>query len=687
MGGIITVIGASEHLSGAIFSINLSAVMAAHTRERTVYIGADRDYSGSGDLMPEGAAVRYLEDLMPLAGKIDDKMLRGYFPSDESALSAVLFRTPDREHPCPLSPVIDLLARCFDHVILNAPSPHDPDFAEVLAAGDCRIILSGNDIFSLSRARTVLRLAGRLHLPYANMKSIVTGPVQQDTMVPDEILRSSLEGEPFALLPVDPGHMASAANRRVPAAFLYPDSPFTLSLKEISARLAAENNRAPRDPKSVSPGQAPSSRRDERDLIRLKERLHHRLVEACRERSIDPVHSGNGEDAKEKGRGILQEIVAREVNGLSQDERHTIITEILDEAFGLGCLESLLKDPAITEIMINGPERIYIEKKGKIAPVPARFTSSTQLRTVIDRIVSPLGRRVDESSPIVDARLADGSRVNVIIPPVSLSGIVMTIRKFSDNKLTMDDLIGYDSLSGDMASFLAVCVRMRKNILISGGTGSGKTTLLNILSGYIPGDERIVTIEDAAELRLPQPHVVSLESRPPSVEGTGAIPIRRLVINALRMRPDRIVVGECRGGETLDMLQAMNTGHDGSLTTIHANTPRDSISRMITLAMMAGTELPERSIREQIAAAIHIIVQVSRMPDGSRKIVDVSEVTGSTTHEPGSTPLFRFEQTGIRDTGVTGHFTACGTLPSFFDAASVHGFTLEADIFQRSPRQ
>ncbi len=330
--------------------------------------------------------------------------------------------------------------------------------------------------------------------------------------------------------------------------------------------------------------------------------------------------------------------------GSSRQEREIVMHRVLDDVLGLGPLQPFLNDRDVTEVMVNGPGTIFVEKKGKIVPTSAQFSSEQQLRTAIDRIVAPLGRRVDEGQPLCDARLPDGSRVNIVLPPLALNGASLTIRKFHDRPIRMADLVAWGSLNTEMAEYLQRCVQKRKNIVVSGGTGSGKTTLLNALSGLIPDDERIVTIEDAAELRLQKPHVVRLESRPPNAEGEGAISIRRLVMNALRMRPDRIVVGECRGGEALDMLQAMNTGHDGSMTTLHANSPRDALSRLETMVLMSGAELPIKAIREQLRGAVHLIMQQSRMPDGSRKVTSITEVTGMegdvlTLHE-----RFRFNE-------------------------------------------
>ncbi len=358
--------------------------------------------------------------------------------------------------------------------------------------------------------------------------------------------------------------------------------------------------------------------------------------------------------------------------------------ELVQEAIGLGPLEYLIERDDITEIMVNGPDRVYVERGGTIYRTDTAFADNNQVLSAIERIVSPLGRRIDESSPMVDARLPDGSRVNAIIPPLSLVGPTITIRKFSRKALGAEDLVRFGSVSPEIVKFLAVCVAVRKNILISGGTGSGKTTLLNILSSFLPNRERIVTIEDAAELQLQQEHLVRLESRPPNVEGRGAITIRDLVRNALRMRPDRIVVGECRGGEALDMLQAMNTGHDGSLTTIHANSPRDALARLETLVLMAGFDLPLRAIREQVASAIHIVVQISRERDGSRKVINVSEITKMEGDVITMQDIFSFRQTGWdAENRITGVYEPTGAIPTFLEEIQRAKLDLDIGIFNK----
>jgi pilus assembly protein CpaF len=392
-------------------------------------------------------------------------------------------------------------------------------------------------------------------------------------------------------------------------------------------------------------------------------------------------------DLREKAEKIVGNLLV-EVGGKfisSQEVRRKLVTEIIDEALGLGPLEDLLHDETITDIMVNNKNEIFIERKGKIILTSKKFISNEQVKTIIERIISPLGRHIDESVPLVDARLPDGSRVNAIIPPLSLTGPTLTIRKFRKERYKVEELIGLGTLNQAMQQFIVACVLSRKNMIISGGTGSGKTTILNLLSGYIPNDERIITIEDAAELKLNQDHWVRLESRPPNIEGKGAITIRDLFKNTLRMRPDRIIVGECRSAEVLDMLQAMNTGHDGSMTTVHANSTHDVIARLDAMILMSGVELPIRAIREMISSAIQVVVHTARLSDGSRKITQISEVTGmkDETHI-GLEDIFLFRQTGIdANKNIIGKFTATGYIPSFIEDVRVRGIPLPDDVFKR----
>jgi pilus assembly protein CpaF len=414
---------------------------------------------------------------------------------------------------------------------------------------------------------------------------------------------------------------------------------------------------------------------------RVKVRLQARLIE-----EIDETEEQDAEQTAIRIVELLDGVVAELGLTMTKLEKQKLQDSVLHDFLGLGPIESLVNDPSITEIMVNGPNQVFVEQKGKLTLSNVQFESDGQLRRVIDRIVSSIGRRLDESSPMVDARLKDGSRVNVIIPPLALNGAILTIRKFSKTPYMIADLIKFGTITEPMATFVRAAVRSRLNILVSGGTGSGKTTTLNVLSSFIPEEERIVTVEDAAELRLNQDHVVTLESRPANVEGRGRIAIRDLVVNALRMRPDRIVVGECRGGEALDMLQAMNTGHDGSLTTIHANSPHDSLNRLETLVLMAGAELPSRAIREQISSAINVIVQQSRLRDGQRKVIAISEVIGLHGDQIKTQDIFVFKQTGVSEDGkVQGYFTPTGIMPKYFDHMQSSGEGVSKDLFTPVP--
>lgn len=418
----------------------------------------------------------------------------------------------------------------------------------------------------------------------------------------------------------------------------------------------------------------------------IKEKIHARIVNDMPEslQRILSQPSGNGEA---EVRRIVEDLCAQAVQddpfAIPLGDRERLLDELISEILGLGPIEPLLKDPSITEVMVNGPYSVYIERAGKLQKTAVKFKDEEHLMHVIDRIVTAVGRRVDESSPLCDARLLDGSRVNIVIPPLALSGATVTIRKFSKDKLTVDKLIEFGSMSRNMAKFIEGCVQGRMNIVVSGGTGSGKTTLLNALSSFIPATERIVTIEDSAELQLRQDHVVTLETRPANIEGEGQISMRDLVKNALRMRPDRIVVGEVRGGEALDMLQAMNTGHDGSMTTGHANSPRDMLSRLETMVLMSGMDLPLRAIRSQIASAVDIIVQTTRMRDGSRKVINISEVTGMEGDIITLQDLFVYEQAGVNEDGkLVGSFVGSGLRPMCMERLQLNGVNLDLSVFE-----
>ncbi len=449
-----------------------------------------------------------------------------------------------------------------------------------------------------------------------------------------------------------------------------------------SAPVQSGSQSAPANPDNATASQArrvmappvPASQDRYQDI---KARVQNKLLAG-----LDPnTDTKKVAEVRKTIQDLFEQILTEENIVLSRPERVRMFEQIAAEIQGFGPLQILLEDETVTEIMVNGAKNIYVERAGKLHRVPITFESNEHVNRIIERIVAPLGRRIDESNPYVDARLPDGSRVNAVIPPISLVGPVLTIRKFSKKPITVEQLVGFGSVTQEGMDFLRACVMSRLNIIVSGGTGSGKTTLLNILSGFIPTDERILTIENAAELQLRQEHVVTLESRPTNIEGKGEISIRDLVMNALRMRPDRIVVGECRGDEALDMLQAMNTGHDGSLTTAHSNSPRDTLSRLETMTMMAGMELPVRAIREQISSAIDLVVHQERMRDGTRKIVNITEVSGMEGDVITTTDLFVYEQMGYENGKIVGRLRPTGLRPRFMDRIEASGIHLPASIF------
>jgi pilus assembly protein CpaF len=454
-----------------------------------------------------------------------------------------------------------------------------------------------------------------------------------------------------------PSGEAPAAEPTTPVSPTTPDNPLAPSrIPAVPAREQVPGREALRDAKT---------------------RIQTRVIA-----DLDPrVDLSNQVEVRRQIEETFNGVVEEEGLALTRAERVRMLEQITDEIVGLGPLEPLLRDESINEIMVNGPRQIYVERAGKLEMTNTAFLNDDHVMRIIDRIIAPIGRRIDESSPMVDARLTDGSRVNAIIPPLSLVGPVLTVRKFAATPLTVEDLIRFGTATPQMFDFLKACVQARLNIFVSGGTGSGKTTALNVLSSFIPNDERIITIEDAAELQLRQEHVVTLEARPPNIEGRGAIPIRELVRNALRMRPDRIIVGEVRSGEALDMLQAMNTGHDGSMSTGHANNPRDMLHRLETMVLMAGVDLPLRAIREQIAAAVDLIVHTARLKDGSRKVIAITEVQGMEGDVVVMQDVFTWEQSGVRDGKIEGQLKPTGIRPKFVEKFEAKGVSLPPGIF------
>lgn len=614
-------------------------------------------------------------------------------------------------YPEKIQDVFSFLDKDYDYIIADVGESFNNIFLSALNQANLMLLVVTPDVLSVYQTKWMLETLQVLHFPLSMIRLVLNRSESSSSISWQEI-RNNIPLEIIEKVPSEGKVINQAINRGVPVVVDFPHSRVAQSIVKLARLLCADKNLfvdrknlaeiSLKDVPQERPGQfwqeqnlseaviEPSSE-DKDQILVLKRRIHARLIEGMNIKKISlNVFSDHRKtkELRDKAEVLVANLLVEEAGSFipSQEIRKKLVKEILDEALGLGPLEDLLDDPDITDIMVNNKNEIFVEKHGKIESTNKKFISNDQVRTIIERIIAPIGRRIDESVPMVDARLADGSRVNAIIPPLSLTGPTLTIRKFRKERFTTKDLIGLGTLDPDMGNFIKACVLCRKNMIVSGGTGSGKTTVLNVLSEYIPNDERIITLEDAAELKLHQEHWVRLESRPPNIEGKGAVAIRDLFRNTLRMRPDRIIVGECRGTESLDMLQAMNTGHDGSMTTVHANSTYDVLSRLDSMILMSGIELPVRAIREMIASAVDIIIHTARLSDGSRKVLAISEISGMKDElHIILNDIFVYKQTGVDTQGkVQGYFTATGYIPTFLDEIRVRGFAISEEIFKPS---
>ncbi len=715
---VVVVAAARDGVGKTTFAVNLALSFLKETRGRVLVM--DLDPQGTGDCasLLGMTELRSIADFAPYLAQLTPETMGPYIATHASGLGLLpLAATPEDAEKVDAEAVRAMLALVepiCDTIVIDAGAGVEPRTIPALEMSSGIFLVTTPDFNVVQATRRFVDRLQALHFPQQLMK-VVVNALDPAGAITKDIVLARLGRPALVTLPKDDALTATSATKGTPFVLDAPREKLTRHYDELVRQLiekgVLEQLSAIARPKDVAVGaratlladaqekelgawmkQRGSKSKNAKEIdarSRLKLLIHKRLVEVLDLKRLDKELANNTDRdrvLRERTETAVARILDEEGSAVSdRTERKRIVKEVCDEALGLGPLEDLLADDAVTEIMVNGRDNIFVEVDGKLRRAPVSFTDDAQLLGVIERIVAPLGRRIDEKSPMVDARLADGSRVNAVIPPLAIDGPSITIRKFAREPFVVEDLVRYGSFTHELADLLRACVEARLNIIISGGTGSGKTTLLNVMSSFIPQDERIVTIEDAAELQLKQPHIVRLESRPANIEGAGEVRIRDLVKNALRMRPDRIVVGECRGAEAVDMLQAMNTGHDGSITTVHANTPRDALSRLETLVMFAGLDLPSRAIREQIASAVHILVQTSRMSDGSRRVVSVSEVTGMEAQTITLQEIFIFRQTGVDEKKkVIGRFVATGFVPKFISKLDALGIALPKGIFAAS---
>jgi septum site-determining protein MinD len=716
---LVAVGAARDGVGKTTFAVNLALSFLKETRERVLLVELDRAGAGDAAALLGMTEVRSIAEFAPYLAQLTPESVGPYIAAHPAGLGVLsLAPSPDAADKLPLDAVRRMLELCLplaSYIVVDCGAGVDPFAVAAMEKSSGIFLVTTPDFNVVQATRRMVDQLQQLQFPQQLVKVIVNrldaaGPITKElvlsrlgrpvlvTLPKDDTLAttSAARGAPFVLeAPREKltRHYDELARQLVEKGVLDQlgglSRPGEVSVADARARLLADTQ--PKQQAGWMKSRGSRGKKSEIDVrTAVKMRIHKRLVEVLDLKRLDRELANNADrDAvlRERAEAAISRLMDEEGSVITdRADRQRVVKEVLDEALGLGPLEDLLADDRVTEVMVNGRDNVFVEMGGKLTKTPLSFTDDQQLLGVIERIVQPLGRRIDEKSPMVDARLADGSRVNAVIPPLAIDGPSITIRKFAREPYKVADLVRFGAFTNDLADLLRACVEARLNILISGGTGSGKTTLLNVMSSFIPPDERIVTVEDAAELQLKQPHVVRLESRPPNIEGIGEVKIRDLVKNSLRMRPDRIVVGECRGAEAIDMLQAMNTGHDGSLTTVHANSPRDAIARLETLVMFAGLDLPSRAIREQIAAAVHILVQTTRLSDGSRKVISVSEVTGMEANTITLQEIYTFKQTGVdQNKKVIGTHMATGFVPKFVSKLDALGISLPRGIFGSPP--
>ncbi|UOF00303.1 ATPase, T2SS/T4P/T4SS family [Bdellovibrio reynosensis] len=699
---LIAVVGGKGGVGKSVFAANFACTIMSELRSQVLLIDADAKSVGDQNVIMGLKPQKTLKELTTFQGSLNSQPMNTLVTMHQSGLAYLgAVRGPEESlniSPDLLGKLLEFFSRAYKYVVVDVGTDLGPAQMAVLQEATAIMIVTSPEVLVVTQTQRLINELLSATIP-KDLFQLVINKASPTGLSPQTI-SNQLQLPFLGVIPQDEATSMMALQKYTPFVLAAPKAPVTASYYDIARKLTGgilQRLKTVSKPKPVvAPTEAGgagtnlpanASGMDARTLLKI--RVHNELIRTVdlKKLLIDGKQDeGKEKEVREKAKREITLIVDKEAPDVGREERGKLIKEVLEEALGLGPLEDLLADNDVSEIMVNGYKKIFIEKSGKVQLSPVTFTSNDHLRRIIERIVTPLGRQINESTPCVDARLKDGSRVNAVIEPLAIDGPALTIRKFKKGGITPEKYINYGSVTKNMIDFLRICVENGLNVVISGGTGSGKTSLLNMLSTFIPSNERVITVEDAAELQLEQEHVVRLETRPASMEGTNAITIRDLIKNSLRMRPDRIIVGECRDGAALDMLQAMNTGHDGSMTTTHANSPRECIARLETLCMMSGMELPVRAIREQISGAVNLIVQISRLSDGSRKILSITEVAGMQGDVVTLAEIFRFKETGYdKNRKIQGIFQATGTIPSFIQKLSDKGVVIPREIFANDP--
>lgn len=691
---LIAVVGGKGGVGKSVFAANFAAALMVELRTPVLLIDADAKSCGDQNIILGLRPQKTLSEIALFQGSLNPQVipqLATMHPSGLAFLPAV--RGPEEVLNVNTElflKQLEFFSRNFKYIVVDLGNELKEFQHAILDQATAVTIVTVPEVLVINQTQRLIHDLLSATYPL-DMFQLVINKVGSGGVSPQAIAQT-LKANVIGMIPQDDVTSANSLQRGQPFVLSQNKSPIAASYHDIVRKLTGgtlQRLKALNKPQSSSAVKTNAPIANLGDGIdaktALKMRVHTELIKAMDlKKGITETNDDPAKEAalKQKTLQTITQIIDRESPNLPRDERSRAIKEVLEEALGLGPLEDLLADNNVTEIMVNGHRKIFVEKSGKVVLSPVTFTSNLHLRNVIERIVTPLGRRIDEKTPYVDARLKDGSRVNAVIEPLSIDGPALTIRKFKKGGISAEKYIEFGSLTKPMIDFLRICVENGLNVVISGGTGSGKTSLLNMLSSFIPANERIVTVEDAAELQMQQEHVVRLETRPANMEGTGSVTIRDLVKNALRMRPDRIVVGETRDGAALDMLQAMNTGHDGSMTTTHANSPRECVARLETLCLMSGMELPLRAIREQVASAVHLIVQISRLSDGSRRVTSITEVCGMQGDTVTLQEIFRFKETGFdKNRKIIGQFQAMGMIPTFIEKLEQKGVVIPRELF------